>query len=148
MVSFSTRFIALLMYRAKYAQQAAVRMYYNQESVEAVVQMVVAEGATPEEAEGLARKYYASYLFVRTTASQAKRKTANMLIPIGAVVAVGSVVLSCLMYLLIDDEKGSFIGYYGLLAIGLIALIKGLVDKRQAEVELQQLQELGMTSAP
>ena len=108
--------------------------------------MVVAEGAAPEEAEALAREYYASYLFVRTTASRAKRKTANMLIPIGAVVAAGSVALSCLMYLLIDDEAGSFIGYYGLLAAGLIALFKGVVDKRQAEAELKQVQDLATVS--
>ncbi|MDB5270776.1 MAG: hypothetical protein JWP58_3816 [Hymenobacter sp.] len=121
------------MYRAKYAQQAAVRMYYDQQPVAAVAQMVVAEGAAPEEAEALAREYYASYLFVRTTASRAKRKTANMLIPIGAVVAAGSVSLSFLMYLLIDDG-------------GLIALFKGVVDKRQAEAELKQVQELAVVA--
>ncbi len=134
------------MYRAQYAEKAALRMYHEQQPLAAVAQMVVAEGASPEEAAALAREYYAGYLFVRKTGIQAKRKTANMLIPIGAVLAVGSLALSVLMYLIIDDEQGSYISYYGLLAAGLIALTKGLLDKRQAEAELLHLQQQAKSS--
>ena len=129
------------MYRAQYAQKTAVQIYLSQQPRSAVVEMILAEGAPPEQAEELAKKYYLDYLFLRQTESQRQRKQAGMYRLIGLVFILGSFVLSCLTYLLLDDEQGSFIGYYGLLAFGMLALGKGLLDKRQAETTLQQLQE-------
>jgi hypothetical protein len=129
------------MYRAQYAQKTAVHMYFAQQPVTAVVEMIIAEGAEPEQAKELAKTYYLDYAFLRRTASLRQHKQAGMYRTIGLVFVLGSFVLSSLTYLLFDDEQGSFIAYYGLLAFGVLALGKGMLDKRQAEAQLQQLQE-------
>ena len=128
------------MYREKYAKKAAISLYRQGKPLTDVVQLLVEEGALPEQAPTLAHQYYQTYALLRIEDSKWKRKQASMYRTIGLVFIVGSIALSLLSYLLIDGG-GAFIGYYGVLAFGLLALIKGVLDARTAETELQQAQE-------
>jgi|GEM_PF-6099961 len=127
------------MYRERYAQKTAVAMYYAQRPYEEVLDMILAEGAPEAQAAALAKTYYQDYLSLCTANSKQKRKAAGMFLTVGIVFVAGSVLLSFLMYLLIDDGH-SFIGFYGVMLLGLGAIVKGLLDQRAAEKELDMVQ--------
>jgi UDP-N-acetylmuramyl pentapeptide phosphotransferase/UDP-N-acetylglucosamine-1-phosphate transferase len=128
------------MYREKYAKSTAINLFRQGKPLTEVVQMLVVEGASPEQATPLAHKYYQTYALLRVEDSKRKRKQAGMFKTIGLVFTLGSLVLSILSYLLIDDG-GSFIGYYGVLGFGLLLWLKGVLDTRAAATELQQAQQ-------
>jgi hypothetical protein len=125
------------MYREKYGRQTAAAMYQVNKPVAGVAQMLLAEGATAEQAPALAQTYYQQHLSRGILATKKKLKEASMYQIVGVVLAGGSLFLSFLTYLLLDDG-GSFIGFYGLLTVGLLALLKGRLDKRSAEAALKQ----------
>lgn len=125
------------MYREKYGRKTALAMYAQAQPRVAIEKMLVEEGASPDQAISLADKYYQSHLLMQIEDARRQQKQAGMYITVGVVFAVGSVVLSCLSYLLIDDG-GSYIAYYGVLAFGVLAIIKGVVDKQRANRTGQQ----------
>jgi hypothetical protein len=125
------------MYREKYGRQTAAAMYRVNKPTEEVAQMLLAEGAAPEQAAELAHTYYQQHLSRGIIASKKRLKEARMYQTVGLVLAGSSLFLSFLTYLLLDDG-GSFIGFYGLLAVGLLALTKGRLDKRSAAAALKQ----------
>jgi hypothetical protein len=127
------------MYRATYAHKTAVKLYSQGKSQAEVENMLRAEGAPDDQVDALARTYFEDYQMLRVEAARAKRKRASQFVTIGAVLVGGGVFLSFMTYLLIDNEEGSFVGFYGVIGAGLFALVKGLLDKRQAEAQLQQL---------
>ncbi|WP_156176382.1 hypothetical protein [Hymenobacter terrenus] len=89
--------------------------------------------------DALARAYYDDYQTVRLAAARAQRKRADLFLAVGAVLVAASVFLSCMTYLMSDNEEGLFVGFYGLLGLGLFALLKGTVDKHRAKTELQRV---------
>jgi hypothetical protein len=125
------------MYREKYGKKTAASMFAQGHSKAEVERMLVEEGAIPEQVAALATKYYKTHILLRADASRRRQKQAGMFITVGIVFAVGSLLLSALTYLLIDDGQ-SFVAYYGILAFGLMAIVKGVLDKRSALTELNQ----------
>jgi hypothetical protein len=125
------------MYRETYGRQTAAVMYLAQQSALEVSQMLLAEGATPDQAAELAQTYYQQHLFRLELANQKKLKESGMYRLVGIVLIAGSIFLSFLFYLLIDDG-GSFVAYYGAFFSGVLALGKGILDKRHAQAALNQ----------
>jgi hypothetical protein len=128
------------MYREKYGKKTALIMYAQEKPRATVENMLVEEGASPEQVPGLAAKYYQTYLLMQIEDGRRQQKQAGMYITVGVVFAVGSIVLSGLSYLLIDDG-GSYVAYYGVLAFGILAIVKGITDKQRAVKVGQQAQQ-------
>lgn len=125
------------MYRENYGRQTAATMYLAQKPTAEVQQMLVAEGATPEQAEELAQTYYKQHLFRLYQAAKKKVETSRMYQLSGMVLIAASIFLSFVSYVMIDYQ-GSFIAFYGLAIWGVIALVKGTLDRRNAEQALEQ----------
>jgi hypothetical protein len=125
------------MNRENYGRQTAAGMYLAQKSVLEVSQMLLAEGVAPDQAAELAQTYYQQHLFRRELANKKKLKESGMYRLVGMVLIAGSIFVSFLFYLVIDDGN-SFIAYYGAFFSGLLALGKGIVDKRTAKAALKQ----------
>jgi len=129
------------MYQAKHAQTTAVNMYLMRQPHAAVVKMIVAEGGPPEQADELAREYFADYLFLCTTANQRTQRKAARYRTIGFASVLGGFVLACLTYLASEDGKESLFFNYLLIAFRFLAIGKSLLDERQVEATLLQLQQ-------
>ena len=113
-------------YRESYAKKKAVQMYWLNQSREAVMAMLVEEGAG-EQASSLADDYYRSYEFIKSEQAKQKRKAAGMYLTIGVVFLVAGLGFMVVTYYGLNQT--SFTAPIGILMVGAVAIIKGLIDR-------------------
>ncbi|MDO7875972.1 hypothetical protein Q5H93_14605 [Hymenobacter sp. ASUV-10] len=113
-------------YRESYAKKKAVQMYWLNQSREAVMAMLVEEGAG-EQAPALADDYYRSYQFIKSEQAKQKRKAAGMYLTVGIVILVLGLGFMVITY--IELNQTSFTAPIGILMVGIVAIIKGLRDR-------------------
>ncbi|RSK24167.1 hypothetical protein [Hymenobacter metallilatus] len=124
------------MYREKYAQKQAIHLYTIGQSCQQVQEMLLLEGAAPEQAAPLALKYQKLQRLLATEDARKQLKTAGMLRTIGSVFAGGGIMLSLLSLVYLTNHV---VLYYGLIGLGVGLIIKSALDKKAAEKMLQQL---------
>ncbi|RTQ51463.1 hypothetical protein EJV47_06575 [Hymenobacter gummosus] len=98
------------MRRVKYSHQRATEMYTQGHPPADVAQMLVEEGATPEEAPGLARHYFRNFLLYQMDEQRRRSQSAETQKLGGGLLLAAGVVASLLAYLLMDHV---FLLFYG-----------------------------------